>query len=246
VIGKVQLADGAQEILAGLVPDLRILENLKVNKKGKVLDSDGEIIGELIDGEAAECAGKKINDKGEVVSGDKVIGRVRVVPGEAADEAQKELEQQLGELPEDTPGLEILDGLKVNKKGAILNEDGEPIGELVDGDLSKCAGMKCNDKGEVLDPKGKVIGRVRTLPQEGEEAVDGAEGAGETAEDNLPPLSVLEGLKVNKAGKIIDSNGHIIGELTEGDPKKISKLGLTADAEGQFWDNKVSFTQATI
>src|SRR6202000_2062374 len=45
-------------------------------------------------------------------------------------------------------------------------------------------------------------------------------------------------LKVNKAGKIIDKNGTIVGELVEGDAKKLSKAGATCDAEGQFWDNK--------
>jgi hypothetical protein len=244
VVGKVQLAEGAQEVLAGLTPDLRILEGLKVNKKGKILNEDGEEIGELIDGDAAECTGKKINERGEVLDkSGKVIGRVRVTPGEAADEAMKELQESLGELDEYTPGLEILEGLKVNKKGQILNEDGDPIGELVDGDIEKCAGMKCNEKGEVLDKKGKVIGRVRTLPQAVEEGAEEAgEAVDEAAEDveesNLPPLSILEGLKVNKAGKIIDNNGVVVGELIEGDAKKLSKLGTTADSEGQFWDNK--------
>jgi hypothetical protein len=243
VIGKVQLAEGAQEILAGIVPDLRILDGLKVNKKGKILDSEGEIIGELVDGDPAECAGKKVNEKGEVLNKNKeVIGRVKVVPGEAADEATKELQERLGEIEDNAPGLDILDGLKVNKKGQILNEDGEPIGELVDGDIAKCAGQKCNDKGEVIDKSGKVIGRVRTLGEQAEEAADDAvDEAGEAVEetaDGLPPLSILEGLKVNKAGKIIDRDGNVVGELIEGDAKKLSKLGLSCDDQGQFWDNK--------
>lgn len=249
IIGKVQLAEGAQEILAGSGgPDLRILDGLKVNKKGKVLDAEGEQIGELVDGEAADCAGKKVNDKGEVLDKQgNIIGRVKVTPGEAADEALKELQERLGEAEETTPGLDILNGLKVNKRGQILNEDGEPIGELVDGDVEKCAGQKCNDKGEVVDAKGKVIGRVRTLASEGEDGgeeseekqAEGEDGAAEEGDaDDLPPLSILEGLKVNKGGKVIDNNGNIVGELIEGDAKKISKLGATADDQGQFWDNK--------
>ena len=257
VIGKVQLAEGAEEKLADLVPqiDLRILEGLKVNKKGKILDEEGEPIGELIDGDSAQCAGKKVNDKGEVLDKDgKVIGRVKVLPGEAADEAMKALHERLGEAQEPgtfLPGLDILDGLKVNKKGKILNEDGEEIGELVDGEIAECAGKKCNDKGEVLDKDGNVIGRVKTLPQQAEEGaeeaqdaveegVEGAEEAAEEGEDatQLPPLSILEGLKVNKAGKLIDADGNIVGELTEGDAKKLSKSAVTCDAEGQFWDSK--------
>ncbi|KAF1354921.1 hypothetical protein BDV97DRAFT_366136 [Delphinella strobiligena] len=284
VLGKVGLAEGAAEKLAGaLRVDLRILEGRKVNKKGKVLDDEGEEIGELTEGEIKDCAGKKLNDKGEVLDKDgKVIGKVSVIPGEAAEAATRELQVELGEIPEEEageeagedaeeasgpqfkiPDLDVLEGLKVNKKGKILNEDGDEIGELTSGDLAECAGKKVNEKGEVLDSEGNVIGHVKALPQEipteeleaaqdaqeaAEDAADDAEGAAEDAEDaaedaedagpELPPLSVLEGLGVNKAGKFVDSNGTIVGELVEGDAKKLSKSGITADAEGQLWDNK--------
>lgn len=269
VLGKVELAEGAADKLKEAAEgalDIRILEGLKVNKKGKVLDEEGEEIGELKEGDAAACAGKTINDKGEVLDKEgNVIGKVGVVSGEAAFEAMKALKERLGDVEpevkevEITPDLDILEGLKVNKKGQVLNEDGEPIGELTEGDLKECAGKKINEKGEVLDKDGKVIGKVRTLPQmveqkvgEAEEAADeageaaeeageAAEEAGEAAEeatDNLPPLSILEGLTVNKSGKLIDANGNIVGELVEGDAKKLSKSGITCDAEGQFWDNK--------
>ncbi|KXL46047.1 hypothetical protein M433DRAFT_154607 [Acidomyces richmondensis BFW] len=256
VLGKTELAEGAAEkLLGGQLLDLRILDGRKVNKKGQVLDEDGEVIGELRDGDIGDCAGKKVNDKGEVLDKKgQVIGHVNIVPGEAAENATKELLEELGEAPQeapapDLPDLEILDGLKVNKKGQILNEDGEPIGELVDGELSDCAGKKVNDKGEVLDKNGNVIGHVRTLPQEAEEEGDAdAEPEAEPEEEpeegveeegeQLPPLSILEGLTVNKAGKLIDANGTVVGELIEGDPKKLSKSGAVCDAEGQFWDNK--------
>lgn len=254
VLGATELAEGAAEKLSKLAPtyDVRILGDRKVNKKGKVLDDDGEEIGQLTEGDPAKCAGQKINEKGEVINkkGD-VIGKVGITEGEAAESATKELLEELGELPGDSlPGLEILEGLKVNKKGQVLNEDGESIGELAEGELAQCAGKKINDKGEVLDKDGKtVLGKVRTLApepeeeeeQEQEEGEEEQEGEGEEEEEEgsgLPPLSILDGLTVNKAGKLLDSNGNIVGELVEGDAKKLSKSGLTADAEGQFWDNK--------
>lgn len=244
VIGKVELAEGAAEKLADLAgqlrPDIRILEGLKVNKKGKILDEEGEEIGELIDGDPKECAGKLVNGKGEVLDKQgNVIGRVKIVPGEAADDATRNLLEKLGELPgsQYLPGLEILEGLKVNKKGQILNEDGDVIGELTDGDLSKCKGMKCNANGEVIDQKGNVIGRVRTLPQELEEGVEAVEGEVEEGFE-LPPLSILEGLTVNKSGKLVNNDGVVVGELIEGDPKKLSRMGATCDDQGQFWDSR--------
>jgi hypothetical protein len=187
VVGKVQLADGAAEVLAGITPDLRILDGLKVNKKGKILDSEGEVIGELIDGEADKCAGKKVNSKGEVIDSEgNLLGRVKVVPGEAADEAMKEFQANNPEEGEEAP----------EESGEAPEESGEAPEEPTE---------------ETGEP---------------------------TEEENLPPLSVLEGLKVNKGGKLINDKGVVVGELIEGDAKKISKLGLTADDQGQFWDNK--------
>ena len=259
VLGKTELAEGAQERLAKVAPtyDIRILDGKKVNKKGKILDDDGEEIGQLIEGDVAACSGKKVNEKGEVVdkSGN-VIGKVGITEGEAAENATKELLEELGEIEPEAeaepeaeeeagqlqlPGLDTLEGLKVNKKGQILNEDGEPIGELTDGDLAECAGKKCNDKGEVLDKDGNVVGRVKTLlpPGAEEEAAEEEqpEEEGETGPE-LPPLSILEGLTCNKSGKLVDANGTIVGELVEGDAKKLSKSGIECDAEGQFWDTK--------
>ncbi|KAJ8108672.1 hypothetical protein OPT61_g8012 [Boeremia exigua] len=273
VLGSVELAEGAAEKLkesAKNALDIRILEGLKVNKKGKVLDADGEEVGELSEGDVKDCAGKTINEKGEVLNKEgKPIGKVNVVAGEAAFEAQKELKERLGEVEpevkevEVTPDLDILDGLKVNKKGQVLDEEGEPIGELAEGDIKECAGKKINEKGEVVDKDGKVLGKVKTLPKMIEQQVDQAEDAAddaedaqdaaedaaedaeeaaedaeEAAEDNRPSLSILDGLAVNKSGKLIDAKGNIVGELVEGDAKKLSKSGITADAEGQFWDNK--------
>ncbi|WPG98921.1 Hypothetical protein R9X50_00172100 [Acrodontium crateriforme] len=255
VLGKTELAEGAAQKLAEAsgapTTDIRILEGKKVNKKGKIFDEEGEEIGKLVEGEISQCAGKKVNEKGEVL--DKkgnVIGHVEITPGEAAETATRELLEELGELEPEVaeeevqlPGLDILEGLKVNKKGQILNEDGEPIGELIEGEIADCAGKKVNDQGEVLDKDGNVIGRVQTLAPQVEEEEEGEELAPEGEEeeeeaDQLPPLSVLEGLTVNKAGKLINDKGTIVGELTEGDAKKLSKSGITCDAEGQFWDSK--------
>ncbi|GAB7360193.1 hypothetical protein MBLNU230_g7955t1 [Neophaeotheca triangularis] len=61
------------------------------------------------------------------------------------------------------PPLVILEGLKVNKSGRILDEEGDPIGELVEGNIVDCVRQKANANGEVLDEHGAVVGRVVTL-----------------------------------------------------------------------------------
>ncbi|KAI4223886.1 MAG: hypothetical protein L6R36_005093, partial [Xanthoria steineri] len=225
-----------------ITPDFSILEGLKVNKKGQVLNEDGDPIGELVEGEASQCAGKKINEKGEVVDKDgNVLGKVEVIQGDAADEAMKELHPELLEEAKEAaldavkPDMSILEGLKVNKKGEVVNEDGDVVARLAEGELDDVRGKKINDKGEILDDEGNVLGKVELIPQEGEEE---GEGEAEDTGPELPPLSILEGLKCNKSGAIVDASGNPVGKLVEGDAKKLAKSGAECDAEGQFWDGK--------
>lgn len=56
------------------------------------------------------------------------------------------------------PHLSILEGFKVNKKGKILNEEGDQIGDLVEGDIVDCVRQKANAVGEVLDEYGSYVG----------------------------------------------------------------------------------------
>lgn len=304
VVGRVEIVSGeaADEIMKALhpeivekieeaaeeaatkaaTPDLSILEGLKVNKKGEVLNEDGEPIGKLVDGEIKDAAGKKINDKGEVLDKDgNVIGKVEVIPPaiqeakEDTEEAKEDAEgaaddaegaakgaegavegadgaaegaegaaedaegaaaeaQGAADQAKDTlPDISVLEGLKVNKKGEVVNEEGDPIARVSEGELSDLIGKKINGSGEVLDSEGNVIGKVELIPQEPEGDQPEEEGG-----EELPPLSILEGLKVNKSGKIVDADGKPLGELIEGDAKKLSKLGVQADAEGLFWDDK--------
>jgi hypothetical protein len=229
-------ADEAKDAVETVTkPDFAQLEGLKVNKKGQVVNEDGEPIAKLSDGfDLEKVRGKKITENGEILDSDgNVIGKVEFLP-EAVEEGLVETIEE--EVPAEGPDTSILEGLKVNKKGLVLDEEGEEIAKLVEGDLSAVAGKKLNDKGQVLDKDGNVIGRVELSGAQ--QAEEEAEGEQEEEGDGLPPLSILEGLKVNKSGKLVDSNGNIVGELVEGDAKKIWKAGTTCDAEGQFWDNK--------
>jgi len=264
VIGKVEIVQGeaADDAMKELNPEalkdatdgvqgpsITILEGLKVNKKGEVLDEEGEPIGKLIQGELADVAGKKINEKGEIVDKDgNVIGKVELLQkaeeaAEAAQDAQgaaEDAKDVAQEAARKGPDFSLVEGLKVNKKGEVINEDGDVIARLGENyDLANVAGKKLNEKGEVVDSEGNVIGKVDMIPQEGEEVEETADEAPE--EDmgpELPPLTILDGLKCNKYGKIVDASGKPVGELVEGDAKGIAKLGTTCDGEGQFWDGK--------
>ncbi|KAL8961738.1 MAG: hypothetical protein Q9193_001757, partial [Seirophora villosa] len=237
-----EAVDEAEDQVPDITPDFSILEGLKVNKKGQVLDEEGEPIGQLVEGEASACAGKKINEKGEVVDKDgKVVGKVEVVQGEAADEAMKELHPELIEEAKQAakeavgPDMSVLEGLKVNKKGEVMNEDGDILAKLSEGELDAVRGKKINDKGEILDEEGNVLGKVELIPQEGEEE---AEEAGEEVKDAAgPDMSILDGLKVNKKGEVVNEDGDVIARLSEGEldavkGKKINEKGEILDEEG--------------
>ncbi|KAK4546702.1 hypothetical protein LTR36_001920 [Oleoguttula mirabilis] len=56
-----------------------------------------------------------------------------------------------------------LEGFKINKRGDILDEEGEAIGELCEGDIRDCVRRRVHANGEVLDNYGSIVGRVRLL-----------------------------------------------------------------------------------
>jgi Protein of unknown function (DUF3659) len=257
----------ASDAVEGLVPQVQILQGRKISKKGKILDEEGDVIGQIADGfDAKDLAGKKPNEKGEILDKEgNVIGKVEVVPGEAADSALKSLQEEAEEagqavegvadqaeetadavaesLP-DVGGLSALDGLEVNEDGNVLDSDGNVLGKLEDGNLEDIAGKTVNEKGLVIDDDGNILGRVSLVTDDVKDtAEDGVEDVQDTVDNaeavpELPSLSTLEGLKVNKFGKIINDDGVPVGELTEGDAKKLAKIGATLDDKGQFWDNR--------
>lgn len=243
LVGRVELLsaeelgdqlDQAKDLVGESLPKVSILKDKPINEEGKILDEEGSVLGQIkedLDPEA--LAGKVPNEQGQILDDDgEIIGEVEVVPGEVADKAMQ-MQQETAQMVEQD--ISILDGLQVNEDGQITDPSGAVLGELENGDLSDIVGMTVNEKGLVLDDDGNILGKARLTTKE---AIEEPE---KTAEDNvpeLPPLSTLEGLKCNKLGKIINSEGIPVGELVEGDPKKLSRDGVELDDQGQFWDNR--------
>ena len=100
------------------------------------------------------------------------------------------------------------------------------MGELIEGDAKKLSksGITCDDQGQFWDNKGRVIGRAQTIPQE-----EGEEEA---------PFAGLEGLVVVKDGFVEDDKGNRVGQVVEGDPKKL--VGRAVDEDGDILDKKGS------
>ncbi|KAJ5085492.1 hypothetical protein N7532_010263 [Penicillium argentinense] len=308
-----QGASSVTKNLPNLPIDLSTLKGLVVSNGGKILGQDGNPLGEVVEGDPDDLVGQTVGDDGEIVDeeGD-LIGRVDVLEG-AVDQAKnlpEEAGSKLDAAKDLVTDLSQLEGLPVSDGGVIKNSAGQIVGKITEGDPEDLIGYTLNDDGEIVDDEGDAIGRVELIPVEEqkkaiEEAVgdkdevddnfedaqdglnadqvkgavddakgqaedtvddaadqaknavpdvDEAKGAAEeningvkdTAEDvaedaqlRIPDLDTLEGLTCNKRGYVIDkTTDKPVGELIEGDPKKVARLGATLDEEGQFWDNR--------
>ncbi|CAL5874350.1 uncharacterized protein PFLUO_LOCUS8646 [Penicillium psychrofluorescens] len=229
--------DKAEDSAGITLPECSILKDRTINEEGKILDDEGGFLGQIPEGQdLTALTGKVPNEQGQVLDDDgEIIGQVEVVPGEAADTAMQKLQEATQEAKEGGQGalddFSVLDGLQVDEDGQIADPDGNVLGVLDQGELSEVNGMTVNDKGLILDDEGNILGKARLVAQESIEEP-------ETAAKELPPISNLEGLKCNKAGKIFDADGVLVGELIEGDARKLYRAGVELDDRGNFWDNR--------
>jgi len=71
------------------------LKGLEVQEDGKILDKDGNQVGQLVEGDAEDLAGYTIGDDGEILDDDgDLVGRCEVTP----EKAQELAEQAEGRL----------------------------------------------------------------------------------------------------------------------------------------------------
>lgn len=295
-----QGAASAQENLPADLPlDLSALKGLEVADGGKILGQDGNPIGQVVEGDPEDLAGQTVGDDGEILDEDgDLIGRVDILH-DVAEQAQgipDEAQSKVDDTQNLVTDLQQLEGLPVSDGGVIKNATGQVVGRITEGNPDDLIGYTLNDEGEIVDDDGDAIGRAELVPieeqkkaleeaaghatdqadrvkgdvddqwedaQDGmptdevdgvanqvDDAKDGAEGVAEDAQDTaedaaeeaqqrVPDLNTLEGLTCNKRGFVIDNNtGTPVGELIEGDPKRISRIGATLDDQGQFWDNR--------
>jgi hypothetical protein len=209
VLGKVKALpiedDGEEEApFAGL-------EGLVVVQDGWVEDENGTRVGKLVEGDAKKLIGRGLDEDGEILDRHgSVIGRA-----ERYEEPEAEPEEE--EAP---PDLSSLNGLSCNKAGYVIGSEGFPIGRVVEGNPKELVGKKIED-GEIYDGK-KVVGRVELIPEDERESKP--EG----------PFAGMESLFVNKDGFVEDDEGSIVGQLVEGDPKKLR--GRAVDEDGEITD----------
>lgn len=248
--------------------DFGSLQGLKVGEEGNIKSSDGEVVAKVVEGDPDDLVGFALNDQGEVIDEDgDAIGRIVIVPQQGKDIStgqdvgnieENGTEQQVkgstkqptesaadvsvsdagpevapSKAEVETPGLPNLSklaGLSVNDQGQVADDSGNVLGKLDEGKLEEIVGKEINERGLVLDDDGNIVGKVAV--------VESVANAKEDEGSNLPPLSILKGLKCNKQGKIVDTGGKPVGELVEGSARAIWKYGAQLDSQGQFCDSR--------
>ncbi|KAL3441054.1 hypothetical protein BJX65DRAFT_314158 [Aspergillus insuetus] len=132
--------------------ELAKLYGFAVSDGGKVFDDDGEVIGRVVEGEPEDLTGQTVDDDGKILDEDgDLIGRVDVVRDDEEEDGARE-------------EFEVVEGLKANKQGNVLDADGVPIACVV-GETT-VVGREIGRDGRVRDTNGAVIGQLELIPED--------------------------------------------------------------------------------
>ncbi|KAG7413244.1 hypothetical protein Forpi1262_v017060 [Fusarium oxysporum f. sp. raphani] len=187
--------------------DYSILKGTKVNKVGKLVGSNGTVLGKVVEGDLKELLGKRSDENGDIWNDfGEVIGK-----GEPASVAE-------GEEKSSAP-FEHFPGATVESDGRVMYQ-GEQVGEVIEGNPKELKGSQVDEDGDILDRRGNTIGKAKRWEAPEEEP--------EKPIDN----SALAGKRVNKAGNLVSESGEIYGRVIEGDVKKL--VGRMSDREGNI------------
>ncbi|KAJ5644461.1 hypothetical protein N7507_010472 [Penicillium longicatenatum] len=250
------IKNAAGQVLGKIVEgDPEDLIGYTLNDSGEIVDDEGDAIGrvELLPVEEQQ---KAMED---------AVGDATETVGDAADnvdggkaEVDDEFEDAQDGLPVDDE-TDAGDNVADKTEGAlddapdaegatndIADDAQDAVPEEADQAKSAVEGAApdVDDAEDVADDvKDTADENVDGVPDDvegiAEDVHEAAEDAVDEATQRIPGLDTLEGLKCNKRGFVIDEEtGKPVGEVIEGDPKKLSRLGATLDKEGQFWDNR--------
>ncbi|KAM0428550.1 hypothetical protein ACHAPT_006910 [Fusarium lateritium] len=185
--------------------DYSVLKGTTVDKDGNLVNEKGHLIGRVIEGEVKQLTGLKSDENGKIWSDGKVVGKAEPLP-----------EWERGEQKD----FSVLEHCKVDEAGNLINSKGDTVGRVVEGEIKQLKGLTSDENGKIWRD-GKVVGKAEPLP--------------EWERTQKKDVSVLKGTKVNKAGKLVDSNGNVLGKVVEGELKEL--IGKRCDENGDIWND---------
>ncbi|KAI1187992.1 hypothetical protein F5B17DRAFT_293759 [Nemania serpens] len=192
------------------LPNISILEGLKINKMGNIIDANGNVVGKVKSGELKKLVGRMPDKEGKVWDDrGNVIGEVEVLP-----EAVKNEASPFEDFPDAT----------VDKFGKVIFE-GRQVGVVVGDDWTKLIGKKVDAEGDILDKNGNVVGHAERQEEEEPE---------EPQEEEID-YSMLKDKKVNKLGNVVDDKGEIWGYVVQGVVKNL--VGKKVGDKGQIFND---------
>ncbi|KAM0233446.1 hypothetical protein ACHAPO_007141 [Fusarium lateritium] len=185
--------------------DFSILKGAVVDKEGGLTNDNGDTIGKVTEGEIKQLVGLKSDENGKIWRDGKVVGQSE--PLAEWERVQKK-------------DRSILKGAVVDKEGGLTNDKGDTIGKVIEGEVKQLVGLKSDENGKIWRD-GNVVGQADPLE--------------EWDRVQKKDRSSLKGSKVNKVGKLVDSNGNVVGKVVEGDLKEL--LGKRSDENGDIWND---------
>ncbi|OTA94224.1 hypothetical protein M434DRAFT_273847 [Hypoxylon sp. CO27-5] len=192
------------------LPNISILEGMKINKGGNVVDENGNPIGRVKSGDIKKLIGKTPDKNGKVWDNQgNVIGEVEVLP-----EAVQNVAAPFEDFPDAT----------VDKFGKVIY-DGRQVGVVVGDDFQKLIGKKVDADGDIIDKNGNVIGHAERA-----EAEEPAE-----PEEEQVDYSMLRDKKVNKLGNVVDEKGQVWGHVVQGILKHL--VGKKVGDQGEIFND---------
>ncbi|KAH6718676.1 hypothetical protein BKA61DRAFT_629600 [Leptodontidium sp. MPI-SDFR-AT-0119] len=207
--------DGLEELSVDedsteVILNLSILKDMKVNKLGKVVDENGTLFGQLVEGEDKKVAGRRVDGEGQIWNDNGVvIGRAELLP-------------EADHVADPSAPFEDFPDAIVEKLGNIVS-GGKVVGKLVEGDAKKLENKKVDADGEILDRNGNSLGRAERWTEE------------DAPEPEKIDFSILAGTRVNKLGNLVDSHGRIFGRVVDGELKTL--VGRLCDKNGAIWND---------
>jgi hypothetical protein len=175
--------------------------------------------------EKTDEAAAKADDAAVPEAGEEAQEKTDEAAAQADDAVPEAGEEAKEAVDEEQPKLDLsaLKGTKVNKLGKLVNDNGDTIGRIVEGDVKHLQGKKCDEEGNIWDDSGKIVGKAELIPES------------ELDKKAFAPFENFPDAVVEADGRVV-CNGQQVGKVIEGDAKHLK--GSRVDEDGDILDRR--------